>query len=98
MSANVGVLFVVYHGRSLSTCEPSRPATAYHRTVRLWTNHAIGWARSTLPALHTWGSCRPSSCLLSKNATSTLQRRQYPAITNSAEASELVASNASSRH
>src|SRR4051794_20334249 len=70
----------------------------YHRIVSDPTNHAIGCARSTLRALHTRGSCSPRNCLLSKNASSTLQRRQYPLITNAAEALGSVATSASSRH
>src|SRR3954447_16504065 len=39
MSVNVGVTFAVYHGRSLSTCEPSWPFRQYHRTATAPTNH-----------------------------------------------------------
>src|SRR5205807_76859 len=76
MSVNVGATFPLYHGRSRRTCGPYRPASAYHSTVTLNTNHAMGCARSTLAALQTRGSCRPRNCLLSKKATSTPQRRQ----------------------
>src|SRR3954471_11216807 len=76
MSVNVGVTFAVYHGRSRSTWEPSWPFRQYHRTVSDPMNHAIGCARSTLRALHTRGSCNPRCCLLSKNASFTLHRRQ----------------------
>src|SRR5215218_9100982 len=98
MSLNVCVTLAPYHGRSLSTCEPSWPTRQYHRTVSEPTNHAIGCARSTLRSLHTRGSCSPRNCLLSKNADSTLHLRQYPRITNAAEALGSVATSASSRH
>src|SRR3954468_15953909 len=98
MSVNVGVTFVVYQGRSLTTWEPLWPSRQYHRIVSDPMNHAIGCARSTLRSLQTRGSCSPRNCLLSKNASSTLHLRQYPRITNAAEAVESVATNASSRH
>src|SRR5688572_4055756 len=98
MSAKVGVFFVVYHGRSRRTCLPLLPTAAYHTTLALNTNHDIGCARSTLRAQRTCGSCKPTNCLLSWNATSILQRRQYPLTTNSALTSALVANSASSRH
>src|SRR5829696_1607925 len=97
MSVNVGVTFVVYHGRSLTTCEPSWPSMQYHRIVSDPMNHAIGCARSTLRSLQTRGSCRPKCCLLSKNASSTHHLRQYPEITNGAEAVGSVDTKASSR-
>src|SRR5947209_14628963 len=98
MSVNVGITLPSYHGRSLSTCDPSWPFTQYHRTVSEPTNHAIGCARSTLRSLHTLGSCSPRNCLLSKDARSRLHLRQYPWITNAAEALGSVATSASSRH
>src|SRR5262245_29771550 len=98
MSLNVGTTFRAYQGRSLSTCAPAWPPAAYHSTVSVPTNHAIGCARSTLRALHTRGSCNPRYCLLSKNASSILHRRQYPWITNTAETVGSVATSASSRH
>src|SRR5947209_19442954 len=98
MSQSVGVTFRVYQGRSLSTCAPAWPLTAYHSTVSVPTNHAIGCARSTLRSLQTRGSCRPKYCLLSKNASSILHLRQYPWITNAAEALGSVATSTSSRH
>src|SRR5438067_10158100 len=98
MSVKVGVTLSSYHGRSLSTCDPSWPFRQYHTTVSELTNHAIGCARSTLRSLHTRGSCSPRNCLLSKNASSTLHLRQYPRITNSAETVGSVATSASSRH
>ena len=85
MSVNVGVTLVLYHGRSRWTWEPLCPSRQYHRIVSDARNHAIGCARSTLRSLQTWGSCNPKCCLLSKNASSTLQRRQYPWMTNSAD-------------
>src|SRR3954464_5743788 len=98
MSVNVGVTLSSYHGRSLSTCEPSWPFAQYHRIVSEPTNHAIGCARSTLRPLHTRGSCRPRNCLPPKNPSSTHHLRQYPRITNSAETVGSVDTNASSRH
>src|SRR5512147_315368 len=98
MSLNVGVTLQGYQGRSRSTCAPAWPATVYHSTVSVPTNHAIGCARSTLRSLHTLGSCSPKYCLLSKNASSMLHLRQYPWIRNTAEAFGSVATSASSRH
>src|SRR4051812_32845602 len=98
MSVNVGVTFVVYQGRSLTTWEPLWPSRQYHRIVSEPTNHAIGCARSTLRSLHTRGSCSPRNCLLSKNASSTLHLRQYPRITKTAETVASVETSASSRH
>ncbi len=54
-----------------------------------------GAARSTLRSLRTRGSCKPRCCLLSKNASSTLQRRQWPRMRDSAVA---VGSVATSTH
>src|SRR3954453_20257476 len=98
MSVNVGGILFSYHGRSRSTCEPSCPCTLYHKIVSEPTNQAIGCARSTLRSLQTRGSCNPKYCLLSKNASSTHQRRQYPRMTNRAEAVGWVVTNASPRH
>src|SRR5512135_833168 len=98
MSLNVGVTFRGYQGRCRSTCAPAWPPAAYHSTVSVPTNHAIGCARSTLRSLHTLGSCSPRYCLLSKNAGSILHLRQYPRMTNAAEADGSVATNTSSRH
>src|SRR5215213_1539909 len=98
MSVNVGVTLPSYHGRSLSTCDPSWPTRQYHRTVSEPTNHAIGCARSTLRSDRTRGSCSPRYCLLSKNASSTLHLRQYPWITKAAVALGSVDTSASSRH
>src|SRR3982751_6944392 len=98
MSVNVGLTFFPYHGRSRATWDPSCPFTQYHRIVSEPTNQAIGCARSTLRSLHTRGSCRPRNCLLSKNVSSTLHRRQYPRITKAAEAVGSVETSASSRH
>src|SRR3954453_13841091 len=98
MSVNVGVILFSYHGRSRSTCEPPWPCTLYHRIVSEPTNQAIGCARSTLRSLQTWGSCNPKYCLLSKNASSTHQRRQYPRMTNPPGAVGSVVPDPSSRH
>src|SRR5512135_2800891 len=98
MALNVGVTFRGYQERSLSTCAPAWPPAAYHSTVSVPTNHAIGCARSTLRSLHTLGSCSPRYCLLSKNASSMLHLRQYPWITNAADTLGSVATSASSRH
>src|SRR5512147_333448 len=98
MSLNVGLTFRGYQERSLSTCAPAWPPAAYHSTVSVPTNHAIGCARSTLRSLHTLGSCRPRYCLLSKNAGSILHLRQYPWMTNAAETFGSVATSTSSRH
>src|SRR5512135_3869796 len=98
MALNVGVTFRGYQERSLSTCAPAWLPAAYHSTVSVPTNHAIGCARSTLRSLHTLGSCSPRYCLLSKNASSILHLLQYPWITNAAEALGSVATSASSRH
>src|SRR6516225_655888 len=97
MSLNVGTTRRAYQGRSLSTCAPAWPLVAYHSTVSVPTNHAIGCARSTLRSLHTLGSCSPRYCLLSKNASSILHLRQYPWITNTAEAVGSVATSAWTR-
>src|SRR5512142_1579689 len=98
MSLNVGLTFRGYQERSLSTCAPAWPPAAYHSTVSVPTNHAIGCARSTLRALHTLGSCSPRYCLLSKNASSILHLLQYPWIRNAAETLGSVATSVSSRH
>src|SRR6516162_2498367 len=61
MSLNVGTTRRAYQGRSLSTCAPAWPLVAYHSTVSVPTNHAIGCARSTLRSLHTLGSVATSA-------------------------------------
>src|SRR3954463_8226615 len=98
MSLNVGVTFVGYQERSRSTRAPAWPPDAYHSTVSVPTNHAIGCARSTLRSLHTLGSCSPRYRLLSKNASSILHLRQYPWMANVADTLGSVATNTSSRH
>src|SRR5580704_748086 len=98
MSANVGVGLSRYHGRCRCAFGPCRPAIAYQHTTREPTNHAIGPARSTDAAHHTCGSWKPSNCLASQKATSTLHRRQYPVMTSTAGSVTSVQTNASSRH
>src|SRR5512135_3118434 len=98
MSVNVGMIFAVYHGRSLTTCDLSWPFKQSHRIVSDPTNHVIGCAPSTLRSLQTRGSCPPRCCLLSKHASSALHLRQDPEMTNSAVTVGSVATRAWSRH
>ena len=84
------------------------PATAGPPNVVLivgddqaWTDYGfMGHEHVKTPHLDKLarGSCNPTNCLLSWNATSMLQRRQQPDTTNSADAPTLVANSTSSRH
>jgi len=97
MSVNVGITFVPYHGRSLTTCEPSWPFTQYHRIVsdpRTTPSGALAprSARST-PAGR---AARGAACCRKTRVPHTIFG-SIPGSPNGAEDRRSVATSASSR-
>src|SRR3712207_363387 len=66
MSAKVGSTLCLYQGRCRCATSAEAPDWLCHSSTTAPTNQASGCARCTARSLHTIGSCKPCSCLLSQ--------------------------------